>query len=212
MSAIVPGKEAEPLFEFIAGQVCLDFANTIRGLRGNPGKGITSYSTLVSWSRQAGIIHEVEAKALLSLAEDAREQTDAILQRAYAFREATHSIFAAIVVGKEPAEMDLEALNREITLAMTGAIVKMLQDGFVWHWHTREDALDQMLGPLARSAATLLLSSERLLVRQCANEQCRWLFVDTTRNHRRQWCTTAGCGNYIRVQRHRQRKRQEVSL
>ncbi|MBO0779851.1 MAG: CGNR zinc finger domain-containing protein [Ktedonobacteraceae bacterium] len=69
-----------------------------------------------------------------------------------------------------------------------------------------------MLGPLARSAATLLTSARWRLVRQCANAtRCQWLFVDTTKNHRRQWCRVAVCGNNVRVRLHRERRRNETA-
>jgi predicted RNA-binding Zn ribbon-like protein len=211
MESNVQRREPEPIFEFVGGHLCLDFANTIRGLRGRPGEGVTNYPSLVSWSRQAGLISESEAQVLLSLAQRAETQAFAVSERAYALRKAIHGIFTAIAVGEQPTESDLEALNREGEQAMAGARLRMTADGFGWYWPKREGALDQMLGPLARSAAMLLTSAERTLVRRCANERCRWLFIDATKNHRRQWCTTTGCGNYVRVRRHRQRSKEKLA-
>ncbi|WP_422877903.1 CGNR zinc finger domain-containing protein [Ktedonosporobacter rubrisoli] len=65
-----------------------------------------------------------------------------------------------------------------------------------------------MLAPLARATAKLLISAERNLVRQCANERCGHLFMDTTKNHQRHWCK-ADCGSHVRVRRYRQRQRDE---
>ncbi|WP_374229125.1 CGNR zinc finger domain-containing protein [Ktedonobacter sp. SOSP1-52] len=64
-----------------------------------------------------------------------------------------------------------------------------------------------MFGPIVRSAAELLTSSERSLVRECASATCSWLFVDRTKNHRRRWCTTTGCGNVAKIRRYRQQLR-----
>lgn len=60
-------------------------------------------------------------------------------------------------------------------------------DGFV----------DDLMPPLLE----VVESRDRL--RLCGNPMCRLLFLDSSRNRSRQWCDTAGCGNRIRVRRHR---------
>jgi predicted RNA-binding Zn ribbon-like protein len=37
---------------------------------------------------------------------------------------------------------------------------------------------------------------------RCADPACGWAFVDTSRAHRRRWCSSADCGNRERVRRH----------
>jgi predicted RNA-binding Zn ribbon-like protein len=199
-----------PGFEFIGGNVCLDFANTVSGTRdGRSQENLTSYADLVRWSRETALVTEGQAKELLRAAERDEGEAATVLTRARALREAIYHIFTALIAGTQPAEVDIEALNRELRKGTTGASIILTTDGFVWEWGKEEDAFDQMLGPLARSAATLLMSAERHLVRQCANVRCGWLFVDATKNHRRHWCRTAICGNKVRVRRHRQRQRNE---
>lgn len=199
---------AQRSFEFIGGQVCLDFANTVGGIRGGLAQEtLTSYANLVAWSQQARLLTDEEAALLLQAEQSAGVEAAAVLERAYTLREAIYRIFTALVKGAAPAAGDLDALNRELEQGIAGARVIATADGFAWAWGRNEPALDQMLGPVARSAATLLTSEERKRVRQCASATCGWLFIDTTRNHRRQWCTMSGCGNKARVQRHRQRQR-----
>ncbi|WP_443691321.1 CGNR zinc finger domain-containing protein [Pseudomonas sp.] len=41
-------------------------------------------------------------------------------------------------------------------------------------------------------------------IKQC--EGCTWLFIDTSKNHRRRWCSMATCGNRAKAQRHYQLK------
>ena len=52
------------------------------------------------------------------------------------------------------------------------------------------------------------LVAARPRLRRCANPSCRLLFEDGSRNHARQWCDTAGCGNRSRVRRARRRRLQ----
>ena len=35
----------------------------------------------------------------------------------------------------------------------------------------------------------------------CARDTCRWAFYDASRNQVRRWCSMAGCGNHIKMQR-----------
>jgi predicted RNA-binding Zn ribbon-like protein len=134
-----------------------------------------------------------------------------VLERAYALREAIYHIFSASAARARPAADDLEALNQELKPALAQGRVVVTAEGFDWAWGTEMLCLDQMLPPLARGAATLLTSEERSRVRQCASPTCGWLFVDSTKNHRRQWCSMTGCGNKARVRRHRQRQRASSS-
>src|SRR5260221_202105 len=46
--------------------------------------------------------------------------------------------------------------------------------------------------------------SDRL--RRCANENCRWIILDSTRNGTRTWCHSTLCGNKMRVRRFRARR------
>jgi len=210
MHPIISTAQPETLFLFIGGEVCLDFANTLGGIRGGRTyEGLTSYVDLVLWSQQAHLVTESEAKMLMRKAEHDGKAVAAVLRRACALREAIYSIFMALITDTQPASSDLETLNNELRKGTTGASLILTPDGFEWEWEKKQDALDQMLAPLARSAATLLISAQRQLVRQCANERCGWLFVDTTKNHRRQWCTTEGCGSKVRVRRYRERLRDE---
>jgi predicted RNA-binding Zn ribbon-like protein len=49
-------------------------------------------------------------------------------------------------------------------------------------------------------------SWERLKV--CAKDSCRWAFYDTSRNRSGRWCSMAGCGNQVKMQRAHARRRQ----
>jgi predicted RNA-binding Zn ribbon-like protein len=52
---------------------------------------------------------------------------------------------------------------------------------------------------LARQIALFLAEANPSYLRRCANSSCVLYFYDTTKNHRRQWCSAAICGNRHRV-------------
>jgi predicted RNA-binding Zn ribbon-like protein len=200
----------EHQFDFIGANLCLDFANTLGGLPADSEtqERLTTYTRLVGWSQQAKLMTEYEAQHLLRQAENDPAEAVAIVERAIIVREAIRSIFLAVARNAQPSESDLVVLNSELEQAMAGARVTVTPNGFDLEWLNTEGALDQMLGPVVRSAATLLTSGERHLVRKCAHDRCQWVFVDTTKNHSRQWCRASGCGNMMRVRKHRKRQRE----
>jgi predicted RNA-binding Zn ribbon-like protein len=52
------------------------------------------------------------------------------------------------------------------------------------------------------SAGDLLAGARRARLRQCANPQCRWLFLDDSKAGTRRWCSMASCGNRAKAHRH----------
>ena len=193
--------------DLIAGNVSLDFANTVDWHDSErPDELLTSYSDLVRWSRHAGILSEGQSSRLLARAQDSAETADAVFARAIALREAIFRVFSAAIAGQPPGTHDLATLNSEVSVALARMRVTHGPAGFDWDW-AEEDALDQMLWPVAKSAADLLTSPELSKVRKCLGFPCGWLFVDTSRNQSRRWCDMKSCGNRAKARRHYQRKR-----
>jgi len=196
-------------FQFVGGQLCLDFANTVGGTRAGAAREyLHSYADFLCWCREAGLVSASGAGAMRQKA--TRRSTDAagVFQRALALREAIYRIFSSLAWQGAPDEADLEPLNEELCKAHVRLRVVSRKRGFGWEWAQGDAALDGPLGPIARSAADLLTSRELLArVRQCAGDGCDWLFMDSTRNHSRRWCVMSDCGNRAKVRRHRQRRR-----
>jgi hypothetical protein len=62
---------------------------------------------------------------------------------------------------------------------------------------------DRLVDGLLISLVELGEHADRLKI--CQNDQCRWLFLDASKNRSRQWCESATCGNRQRVRRFRDR-------
>ena len=80
---------------------------------------------------------------------------------------------------------------------------------FRWEWSRMDSYLDSVLWPVARTAGDLLVSGELALVRICGSDECYWLFLDKTKNHRRRWCDMKTCGNRVKARRHYERVKGE---
>jgi predicted RNA-binding Zn ribbon-like protein len=199
---------ADDLCDFESGSLCLDFSNTAEWhASAHPLESLNTFADLVSWSRTRGLLSEEEASALV--AEAARQPEDAarILTRAIELRETIYRIFSGIAHDEKPPLADLDGLNAMLSHAMARARVIPLNGGmFGWSWSREEPVLDKMLWPIARSAADLLTSDQIERVGQCADDRgCGWLFIDTSRNRSRQWCSMESCGNRAKAKRHYQR-------
>lgn len=193
-----------------SGRLCLDYANTADWHAGDqPEEQLNSYTDLVEWAKGVGILTEGQAQQLAAAAMDRSAEAADILARAIDLREAIFRIFSAVSRGTSPGEADLAILNEVLSAALGRLHLVSTPDGFGWKWNAGGDNLDQMLWPVAQSAADLLTSAELNRVGQCADATCGWLFIDMSRNRSRRWCDMGDCGNRAKARRHYQRKRSQ---
>jgi predicted RNA-binding Zn ribbon-like protein len=187
--------------------LCLDFANTLswRG-RKHPEDHIESYRDLVMWSHGVNILTRRQAKQLLDESRQRRSAAEAIFDRAIRLREVVYRVFSSMSRQSITGSRDLAALNEELSNVLTKMQITQSAHGYVLTFEAEETALDQMLWPITRSVADLLTSDRLDRIRRCADEDCRWLFVDMSRNRSRRWCNMQDCGNRAKARRHYLRK------
>ncbi len=193
-------------FHFTGGALCLDYVNT-RSWRPSaaPCERLRAYPVLVTWARQVGLLSEGQARGLRRAARLDPDRAARVLRAAVRARETIHAVFAAIAAGQSPSPRALRALLALGPRAARTSVVR--EDGRLrWRWPVGE-GLDDLLGPVIWSALTLLTSDAARDVRACAAPNCRWLFLDRTRNRSRRWCTMLVCGNRAKVRRHHARRR-----
>lgn len=194
-----------PRYQLVGGRLCLDFCNTSRD-RGDPSEErFCGYRDVVGWAWRAGVLNGEEADRLTRLG--ARSPTEALLvhERALRLRGALRSIFATVAAGRRIRAALLETLNEELASALVRSQVVPTDEGFTWLWAEGGRALDCMLWPVARSAADLLTEGPLASIRVCEGRACGWLFLDTSRNRTRRWCTMQICGNRAKARRHHER-------
>jgi predicted RNA-binding Zn ribbon-like protein len=195
--------------ELIGGRLCLDYANTV-STRTGPlhHEYLTSYADLLEWSLHAGILTDRDAHHLGRQAARRPTEAAAVLKQAIAVRETIYRIFSAIAHQRAPAKADVATLNAALAQALSRLRVLPSGESFEWQWVQDSRALDIMLWPVVRSAADLLTSADLRRVRQCARrEGCDWLFVDSSKNQSRRWCSMSACGSRAKARRYYQRKR-----
>ena len=195
-------------FQFIGGELCLDFTNTMGGSRGGvPREFLHSYAELISWAEQGGVVNPREAETLMEQSRRHPDEAQDVLRRAIQLREAVYRIFFGVGQGKSPKPADLELLNGELARSLNRLRVAEQSRTFLWGWADTVGTLDAPLGPVARSAAELLTSRGfEAHIHSCQGQNCGWLFLDSSKNHSRRWCDMRDCGNRAKVKRHRQKR------
>jgi predicted RNA-binding Zn ribbon-like protein len=185
-------------YKLIADHPALDFANTLddRNHPRGPIELLTSYGDVLRFATQARLLTAGCARALGRI--DGREATRAVRQ-ARALREIIQRLFAAVADGRKIEAADAARLNQWLMVAQRHRIVRPRTGRMTWAWDdlTRDTAAP--LWVLAWAAAELLTSDAVAQVRQCGCETCRWLFLDTSRNHSRRWCDMKICGDRMKA-------------
>lgn len=187
----------------LTGHVSLDLVNTIDWRSSSaPRELLNSYSDLLRWGRHTGLTKDQEARRLMIEAEKYPQKADAALRRAVMLRETLFRIFSAAADKRQAEAADLNSLNQRLSDALSRLRLRPGREGYLWEWKCGDADLERMLWPVVRSASELLTSADLSLLRQCPGEGCAWLFMDTSRNKSRRWCTMEICGNRSKARRH----------
>ncbi len=191
----------------IGGALCLDFANTLYGHSTTPvHEYLFNYRDLVLWSRHAGVLNDSDAASLLRIAARQPNEALAVFHHAIALRETLFRFFDAVAHGAVPSTNDLSTINSARIEALAHSQIIKTETGFAMTWK-EPLALERMVWHIVLSTAELMTSDKLHLVRGCAGDTCDWLFIDTSRNHLRRWCSMRECGNRAKVRRFLTRKR-----
>lgn len=195
----------------LGGQLCLDFVNTMDPRLGkHPREFLTSYVDLVRWAIHIGLLTADKAQPLLEQAAHRTADAKMVFEQAISLREAVFRIFLAIAHAGRPTGDDLHLLQSFFTAALAHAQLTPTAQHFQWMWKDQEHNLDGILWPVVHAAIELLTSPELHRVKECPGlGDCGWLFLDTSKNGSRQWCSMEGCGSRAKMRRHYARRRAE---
>jgi predicted RNA-binding Zn ribbon-like protein len=186
--------------------LCLSFANTRywRG-RAEPTETLTRAEDLLQWlATDAGFDTVTAARMKVrAVTRDPHKWLD----QAIDLREILFRVFTRIADGNAPDPQDVERLNRGLRTAPPRNLLAESPRGLAWRIPTPNVDLSDLLAPVLWSAADLLVRDAARTVRQCANPECLWLFIDRSKGATRRWCDMGACGNRAKASRHYQRKK-----
>lgn len=188
----------------IGGHIALDFINTAE-YRGSEQfqDSLLAYDHWLAWCWRSNLLLDAEVETFYRLGVQNPQLARQTYLRATALREALYEVFAAVINRQERDAIDLSTLNRFLREGYQHRQLAATETGFSWVWDA--DDLARPLWALAHAAAELLASEQLSKVRQCPN--CGWLFIDSSRNGMRRWCSMDFCGSQVKSRRQYERKK-----
>ncbi len=188
-------------FELVGGHPALDLVNTLdwRFRDSGPEELMTDYGDMVRFAEQSGLMSNAQARRLIRNTSETKAAQ--VVAAVRGLREAAAQVlYAALEDDVAPAsavaqlESCFKAAQKAQRLHWTGARL-------AWELPQSASLPELPLWLLSLSAAELMTSDEMERVRACGNAECRWLFLDTSKNHTRRWCDMKICGNRMKARR-----------
>ena len=206
-------------FELKGGHAALDLVNTLdnRFSEAGPVELLGNYADLLRFARQTKHLSARHANLLAGAANDGATSRDAAVQvvaSARELREAAAAALYAAVDGRAPAGAVIRMLegyfldaDRHRQLKWTQPAKRMPTPSSAnWVWGRSETELALPAWMLAQAVSELMTSTLMGRLRACGSETCRWLFLDTSKNHTRRWCDMKICGNRMKARRFHARR------
>lgn len=192
--------------ELVGGTPCLDFVNTINSRLHPEHDYLVEYVDLLGWAKKVGILSSAQASALQKQAKQNAKGARNALKAAWRLRELLYRLFASVAKGAQPAKQDLDSFVTSYAEAIARGQLVDAGEHYRTNWRM-EGALDSILWPLIYSAGELLQSKDLNHVKECPG--CGWLFLDTSKNQSRRWCSMNTCGARDKMRRYHRRQREK---
>ncbi|AYG03613.1 CGNR zinc finger domain-containing protein [Gryllotalpicola protaetiae] len=176
------------IHRFPCGTLALDFVGTLRARRNDePSEKLTEPSDLDAWFSESGML-DVATSASAS-----------DLKKAIELREAIYALAYARVAGDE---LPTDAAATVASYAEKLPVSVALADGRL----ERSGTVPQALASLARETIEIVGGPNAGLLRECSRDECTQVYLDTSRGHRRDWCSMKTCGNRVKASKFRARQ------
>jgi predicted RNA-binding Zn ribbon-like protein len=189
-------------FIFVGDHPAIDFANTLSMSQGQLTEHFRVWADVLDWLSLAGLSTD---PALQIPASRSAEAVKSVVQ----LRRAWKAELDELVAGRKVSDNFIKQLNHLLaedifreTLHRSG------KTGFQLGRSASQLSGERLaLAILSRQIAHFLAEANFDYLHRCANTtSCVLYFYDTTKNHRRQWCSTAVCGNRHKVAAFRKRQ------
>lgn len=183
----------EKTWLWLADNLALDFLNTLLIRDGELTETLHEDEDVRRWLAEGSLIAEadrpIKAGRLLGTAIELRE-----------------AIRVAVLNRKQGSDVDTTVLNRFLQHRVARLrLAKQRGHGLTLVEEYAAGDEMELLSPVAHTAAHLLVNADFNLIRQCEGSACVLWFHDTTKAHRRRWCSMATCGNRHKVEAFRNR-------
>ncbi len=201
---IAHADHAEPSAE---DDLFVRFANTLELDRGEPVEHIPDLGTLLDWLHAQGLLSSRARAAEAGRLRGQEQEAERRLQRFQRLRDVLRAGARDLVERGDLRPSHLGELNHILRHGLHYHQLRHEGGGTRFAVSQVGDRLDQARATIAGSFAHFLADDDPDRLRICANNGCRYIFVDRSPAGRRRWCDMRTCGNQAKVARHRARVR-----
>ncbi len=199
-----PSADWKDGFLFLGNQLALDFLNTRPVVNGEPVELLADFDALVRWFRAATLISSADARSL-EQQWGGSDRAKRFLQDIRELREKLRKEVVTWERGGVIHATTLEELNRLMAEHPMRTRLKAGGGGCSTERYFLPQQPEDLLAPLAFSAAALFGNLDRTRIRKC--DQCVLHFYDTSKKGTRRWCSMQLCGNREKVAAYAARQR-----
>jgi len=186
--------------------LAIEFANTL-GWRGSaPAESLHSIGDVIAWLSANKAMQPFSMTELQKWFDAHSAQSTLAFDEVIRLRETIYRLLSRAAASTDAAGEDFHQLNKALSDAEPRTLLERTGDAFGWRIEARPTAVG-IIAPVLWSAADILVGPDSVRVRACANQQCRWLFLDDSKNGSRRWCSMQACGNRAKAHRHYLRKK-----
>ncbi len=188
-------------FQLVGGHPALDLVNTLdwRFRSSGPEELLASYDDLLRFVSESELLKSRQAREIVRSATEAEAASALVACRE--LREAAADVLYASLEDRTPPPRSLHLLEEMFKETRRHQHLAWDRFRLRWDWPTAAADAELPVWLLSSSVARLLLSEDMHRLRACEDPECRWLFLDTSKNHTRRWCDMKICGNRMKARR-----------
>jgi predicted RNA-binding Zn ribbon-like protein len=190
-----------PAFELIAGHPALDLVNTLdwRFRESGTEELLAGFDDLLRFAAQSELMTAKQIRQIVRTTSESAAAGTLVACRE--LREAAAEVLYAAVDERTPAAAQLKTLESLFKDGRNHQRLGWSVPRLRWEWPLSESSAELILWDLSLSTTRLLVSDDMHRLRACEKPDCRWLFLDTSKNHTRRWCDMRLCGNRMKARR-----------
>lgn len=147
----------------------------------------------------AAVITWVEQTFMLKPAIAAKALNGDLLAGVLELRTMLHRYLSSHQLAKK----DIDSLNKALAQYRAYRQLATTDDGFNSQERIIIDSNETLIGLIADAVGEVIALGDLALIRKCESDECVLWFYDTTKGHKRRWCSMATCGNRHKIRKFR---------
>lgn len=188
-------------FLFVGEHSVMDFVNTELKPSGELIDLLKTKDDVKRWFRETSLISDTSEIVI----------TDTYFSEIKEYRDFMKKSFFDYLKGKDSLDALTQRTNQILKENEVFLQVEKNEDGFNKTFEINKKNLNVLLTTIAIEVVKLLSLKYFKYLKRCSNHECVLLFIDTSKNHSRKWCSMETCGNRTKVSRFSKRKKEKLN-